>query len=241
MKAEHGAHARAPAEASDVRARVPRGAEALHAASMLAAMAATLVVRDLRVVTAVGLLALFGLVASARGRWTATGAFGAANSVTLLRALCVGAFGCLGGLATSPVGALAVFAVFALDGLDGWLARRTGTASAFGARFDQECDAWLVLVAALALHLADRVGAFILVAGALRYFYTLALVFVPGARGDEPPSRTGRWAFSLLVSSLCASLWPLGPWHVALAVFATALLCLSFVRSVLWSWGPVRR
>ena len=37
----------------------------------------------------------------------------------------------------------------ALDGVDGWLARRSGIASAFGARFDMEIDALLILVLAV--------------------------------------------------------------------------------------------
>ncbi len=41
--------------------------------------------------------------------------------------------------------ALAVVAIV-LDGVDGWVARRTGTASTFGARFDMEVDAFLILV-----------------------------------------------------------------------------------------------
>ena len=37
----------------------------------------------------------------------------------------------------------------ALDGVDGWLARRRGMSSAFGARFDMEIDALLVQVLAI--------------------------------------------------------------------------------------------
>ena len=40
----------------------------------------------------------------------------------------------------------------ALDPADGWLARRTGTASALGARFDGEVDAFLIL--ALSVYVA---------------------------------------------------------------------------------------
>jgi phosphatidylglycerophosphate synthase len=39
--------------------------------------------------------------------------------------------------------------LLALDGLDGWLARRFGLASAYGARFDMEVDGFLILVLAL--------------------------------------------------------------------------------------------
>lgn len=232
-RAERGADAR------------PRGAaarfETVHAVCMLAAGGLTLVARDVRVVAVAGAVSLAAFVLGARGRWTASGRFGAANTVTLVRVVGVFAFGWLGAKAASPEGALLVLALFALDGLDGWIARRTRTASAFGERLDTECDAWMVLVVSLALFLAGRLGAFVLVAGLLRYLYVLALAVVPSERGDEPPSRTGRWAFSFLMLSLCASLWPLGPWHVPLAMLAIALLCASFARSVVWSWGPVRK
>src|SRR4051812_27656235 len=76
--------------------------------------------------------------------------FGAANYVTTLRAvltllLAAAAFldpsARLGWVAGWTAGIVA-----ALDGVDGWLARRTGMPSAFGARFDMETDAALLLV-----------------------------------------------------------------------------------------------
>lgn len=233
MATERGAVAR-------TRGAVAR-LETAHAVCMLVVAALALVVRDVRVVAVAGAASLLAFVFGARGRWTATGRFGAANTITLVRMGGVLAFGWLGEAAASPVGALLVLSLFALDGLDGWIARRTSSASAFGARLDTECDAWMVLVASLVLFLAGRLGAFILAAGLLRYLYVVALVLVPRARGDEPPSRSGRWAFSFLMVSLCASLWPLGPWHTPLAMLALALLCASFARSVVWSWAPVRK
>lgn len=213
--------------------------ETVHALCLLAAAGLALGARDVRIVAVAGAVSLLVFVLRAHGRWTESGNFGAANTITLARVGGVFVFSWLGARAASPPGALLVLALFALDGVDGWVARRTHTASAFGARLDTECDAWMVLVASLVLQLAGRLGPFILVAGLLRYLYVLALAIVPGARGDEPPSRTGRWAFSLLVASLCASLWPLGPWHAPVAMLAVALLCASFARSVVWSWGPV--
>jgi len=64
---------------------------------------------------------------------------GACNAVTLIRAALVALLS--GALFTHPsswlVFAIAVVA-FASDGLDGWLARRAGLSSEFGARFDME-------------------------------------------------------------------------------------------------------
>ena len=42
-------------------------------------------------------------------------------------------------------------AVTVLDGADGWLARRSGVSSAFGARFDGEVDAFLILALSVAV------------------------------------------------------------------------------------------
>jgi drug/metabolite transporter superfamily protein YnfA len=77
-------------------------------------------------------------------------AFGAANSVTLARAALTVLLVAL--LGTAPTPALGCFALAlaaaVLDGVDGPLARATGMTSAFGARFDMETDAALMLVLA---------------------------------------------------------------------------------------------
>src|ERR1044072_5993780 len=85
--------------------------------------------------------------------------FGAANYVTLIRALLTMG---LAGLALTPptsrlawVAGLTAGLIAALDGVDGWLARREGIFSRFGARFDMETDAALLLVlSGLAWHYA---------------------------------------------------------------------------------------
>ena len=59
----------------------------------------------------------------------------------------------------SAVPALVALAVVALvlDAVDGWVARRTGTTSPLGARFDMEVDAFLILV--LSVYVAPSTGA----------------------------------------------------------------------------------
>ena len=78
--------------------------------------------------------------------------FGPANTVTLMRAAIVCLLASLYGEQWSPhalvVTGVAVFAL-TLDGVDGWLARLRRTESRFGARFDMETDALLVLVLSL--------------------------------------------------------------------------------------------
>jgi hypothetical protein len=77
---------------------------------------------------------------------------GLCNVVTLGRLVIVGVLTAAlvaGGGAPGAVFALAALAL-ALDGVDGWLARRHGRVSGFGARFDMEVDSAFALV--LALH-----------------------------------------------------------------------------------------
>ena len=54
-----------------------------------------------------------------------------------------------------------------LDAVDGWVARRTRTTGMFGARFDAEVDAFLILV--LSVYVARSVGAWVLAIGVARY------------------------------------------------------------------------
>ena len=90
-------------------------------------------------------------VALARGldRFGA-GALGPADRVTLVRATLVGAVAALMADAfvrPAAVPSLVTLSVVALvlDAVDGWVARRTGTVSPLGARFDGEVDALLIL------------------------------------------------------------------------------------------------
>jgi phosphatidylglycerophosphate synthase len=119
--------------------------------------------------------------------------FGIANQVTLLRA---GLVCLIGGalLASGPSSLLGwslaalVAAALSLDAVDGWLARRLGLSSNFGARFDLEIDALLILILALLVWRADRVGGWVLAIGLLRYLFVLAGSLLPCLRRPLPPS-----------------------------------------------------
>ena len=58
--------------------------------------------------------------------------------------------------------------------MDGWLARRCGVASHFGARFDLEVDSLLILILAVLVWQSGRVGAWVLAIGLARYAFVLA-------------------------------------------------------------------
>jgi phosphatidylglycerophosphate synthase len=74
-----------------------------------------------------------------------------------------------------------------LDGADGWAARRQGLASAFGARFDMEIDAFATLVLAITAVKAHAVPGWVLAIGAMRYFYLAAALAFPLLRRPLPP------------------------------------------------------
>jgi phosphatidylglycerophosphate synthase len=171
--------------------------------------------------------------------------FGACNTVTLLRA---GLGASLvtplltGNVATTPLGewAVVVVAVIALslDGVDGWLARRSGLASALGARFDMEVDAALALI--LALHaLADGlVGPVVLLLGLMRYVFVAASYPFPWLSAPLP-DRFGRKLVCVVqIAALIALQIP--PLSAAMAqwiAFGAALaLIWSFGRDTIWLW-----
>ena len=165
---------------------------------------------------------------------------GACNVVTLVRAALTA--GLVAALVTPGAAAWGVVAVavvaLALDGVDGWLARREGLVSDFGARFDMEVDALLALVLALLALAAGKVGPWVLVLGGLRYVYVAAGVVWPWLRGNLPP-RAGRKTVCVIqMATLIALIAPpvaplLSLW---LAAGATALLVWSFAADILWLW-----
>jgi phosphatidylglycerophosphate synthase len=120
--------------------------------------------------------------------------FGIANQVTLLRAglVCLAGSALLIGQPSSTSGwslAGLVAAALSLDAVDGWLARRLRVASSFGARFDLEIDALLILVLALLVWQSGRVGPWVLAIGLMRYAFVLASWPFPALGGPLPPSR----------------------------------------------------
>ena len=80
--------------------------------------------------------------------------------------------------------AIAVVALL-LDAVDGWVARHTRTASALGARFDMEVDAFLVLV--LSVCVARTTGWWVLAIGVARYATLAASWSAPWLRGTVRP------------------------------------------------------
>jgi len=163
---------------------------------------------------------------------------GACNCVTLAR-LAMVAF-LAGALATphaSPwlVCAVAVVA-FVLDGADGWLARRSGLVSGFGARFDMETDAALGAVIALWLLLSGTSGPEILILGFMRYAFVAAAWAKPALRAPLPEAFRRKAICVVQIAALIILVFPLTPQIIALpvGVAAALLLCWSFLIDILW-------
>lgn len=180
---------------------------------------------------------LGAVVASTAIRRHGATRFGLPNQVTLLRAGLV----CLAGgaLWASGVGrgwslpALVALALV-LDLVDGWLARRLDLVSAFGARFDMEVDALLLLILALLVWQADQTGAWVLLIGLLRYAFVLAGMFRADLRRPLFPSLRRKVVCGVQGAVLLVCLLPPVPSAIAamLALGALAGLIASFAIDV---------
>ena len=167
--------------------------------------------------------------------------FGIANAVTATRgaaaALLLGVWAeTLQGLVLAPQRRWALVAVavaaLASDGIDGWLARRRGLASDFGARFDMETDAVLVLALCLLVWASGQAGGFVLLSGALRYLFVAAGWAVPGLRATLPPSRRRKTICVVQTALLVAALLPLVPPSAGQALCALGLVLLIYSFAV---------
>jgi len=168
--------------------------------------------------------------------------FGPANQVTTARAALVAlAAGTLGEPAGSPSAALATGAATLaaiLDGVDGWLARRTKMASAFGARFDMEVDALLILVLAALAWQYGKAGPWVLLSGLFRYAFVAAGWVWPWMNEPLPPSRRRQLICVVQVVGLIVTIAPFvaPPASGAAAAGALAALTWSFLVDTLWLW-----
>jgi len=171
------------------------------------------------------------LVWLGRGSFTPSGRFGLANAVTTLRLLLLVALAAPPSALPATRAFTIVSVVMLLDVLDGWSARAFGDVSAFGAHFDMETDALLVLVLTLRLWLGEGFGFWVLFSGLLRYLYVSWLWLWPGTGRKAPRSRFGRSAFVLLMLGLCSGLVLPGVWGTSGVCLGTLVVSLSFARS----------
>jgi phosphatidylglycerophosphate synthase len=128
---------------------------------------------------------------------------------------------------------------FALDGADGWLARRFGFASRFGARFDQELDAFFTLILAATVFALGKAGPWILLSGLWHYlFWGLASTF-PALKGELPPAYRRKAVCVINISALILCVAPpvQPPVSAGIAGLALLLLSASFLTDMAWLAG----
>ena len=168
--------------------------------------------------------------------------FGPANRVTLGRATLILPLAALvlqpvavtGPLAWYVIGLASVALV--LDGVDGWMARRSETSSAFGARFDMELDSFLMLVLALLAWRSGRVGSWAVLIGLPRYLFVAAGWAWPRLQAELPPSLRRKAVCVVQGALLLVCLGPIIPAPLATTAAATALVVLgwSFAIDIVW-------
>ncbi|TDC47514.1 CDP-alcohol phosphatidyltransferase family protein [Actinomadura sp. KC345] len=215
--------------------RLTRGPELAAAVAVQFALLAVLRPGAAGVAVGVGYaLASWAVLTAAFGRRRA---LGPADHVTLARVVLTGGVAALvaghlmGDGHTWALVALASVALV-LDGVDGRVARRTGTASKLGARFDMEVDALLVLV--LSVQVAWSAGAWVLAIGAMRYVFGAAAWAAPWLRGDLRPSIARKAVAVVQGVALTVAAAGVVPHAGALVAAALALLVWSFGRDVAW-------
>lgn len=168
-----------------------------------------------------------------------------ADRVTLARMVLVGGVTALIAQNTVqpvPTAAIATLAAVALvlDAVDGHVARRTGLSTPFGARFDMEVDAFLILV--LSVDVARSLGAWVLVIGVMRYLFVAAGWVFPWLRKPLRPSFASKAVAAVQGIVLTAAATRVLPDAAATVgvLVALGLLAWSFGRDIWWLWRTRR-
>jgi phosphatidylglycerophosphate synthase len=166
-------------------------------------------------------------------------ALGWANRITLTRAILVGGVTALAVTSITreiplPLLVTLVGVALALDGVDGQVARRTGSTSALGARFDMEVDAFLILV--LSVFIAGDFGWWTVSIGAFRYAFVAASWALPWLSRSLPRQFSRKVVAAVQGVVLVVATAHLVPYAAAYVLVVVALLSLtwSFGRDVAW-------
>ncbi|GLY48746.1 CDP-alcohol phosphatidyltransferase family protein [Lentzea sp. NBRC 102530] len=165
---------------------------------------------------------------------------GPADRVTLARGLMVGAVTALVADRAGqdvPVALVVTLAAVALslDWVDGQVARRTGTSTALGARFDMEVDAFLILV--LSAYVAVHMGPWVLAIGLMRYVFVAASWRLRWMNAPLPASYARKVVAAVQGIFLVVAASGLLPFAGVLVGLALASLVWSFGRDVLWLYN----
>ena len=168
--------------------------------------------------------------------------FGPANEMTTARVMFVALVVSFIGEPTLPVvaasAAIATLVITVLDAADGWLARRSGMQSDFGARFDMETDALLIMALAILAWQYGKAGPWVLISGLLRYLFVAAGWVLPWMREPLFPSVRRKAICVVQTAGLILTILPpiVPPASEWLAAVSLAALVYSFLVDTLWLW-----
>jgi phosphatidylglycerophosphate synthase len=160
----------------------------------------------------------------------------------MIRALLVALTAAWIGEPATPASAQAAVSAAAiatgLDGMDGWLARRTQMVSPFGARFDMETDALLILVLAILAWQYGKAGPWVLASGLLRYVFVAAGWLQPWMQRPLFPSLRRKTICVVQIVGLTLTILPAipPPASAPLAAVSLAALAYSFLVDTWWLW-----
>lgn len=177
-----------------------------------------------------------------RSAWHPFARFGAANWITTVRAALVS--GVIAWIGEAPTSATAAWAVILatgatiLDGLDGWAARRSAMVSAFGARFDMEVDALLILALAVLVGQHGKAGWWVVLSGLLRYLFIAAGWIWPWMAAPLPGTVRGKTVCIVQIVALLVALSPIvtSPASDLIAAAGLAALAGSFFVDIRELW-----
>jgi phosphatidylglycerophosphate synthase len=116
------------------------------------------------------------------------------------------------------------------------VARRTGSTSALGARFDMEIDAFLILV--LSVYIGGAFGWWTVAMGAARYVFVAASWALPWLSAPLPPRFSRKVVAAVQGVVLVVATAHLLPYGLTFSLVAAALAALtwSFGSDIGWLW-----
>lgn len=197
-----------------------------HAAAILCAMIAVVFLQSARPLALVG-LGSFGLYALVHHHKLGV-LKAAANWVTGVRLLTA----CVVGWFYPSLGYASLFVlgvgILLTDFLDGYVAKKQGTTSEFGAYFDMETDAYFIALYASILYVLGFAGWWILLLGLMRFLNVVALVLLRQLHKPEPRFFAARVIAVMVMIAVVAPFVAPMVLYTPYLVLTVVLLTLSF-------------
>src|SRR5690606_9241922 len=107
---------------------------------------------------------------------------------------------------------------------------------AYGARFDMETDALLILTLSILAWQFDKAGAWVIASGLMRYAFLGASLLMPWLQHPLPPSLRRKTVAAVQMISLMVAVAPFVSSGISgvLCACALALLSCSFLIDIIW-------